>query len=298
MYEIKRAGAKGFGVFAKQLIPRGTRIFSEPPLISLRQDQDASAILTAARSIALRDRAQLLKLSTTISRELSIIRWVHVIYYNLKQTVFNIRDSQEWSLPRLRALREQHRIVSIFRNNAFNLDSLSKFRQAVFNQISRLNHSCVPNAQGNFNDALGVFNVHATRQIEAGEEVTLNYLPEHSTPRALRQTQLQSTYNFTCTCAACSLATVRDQDGEVKRIQIHRDITMYGEEAMKSGNQNQEAELKIVKSLIQLLEDEDVAGREVAALYVLFHPQITSNQFTLILLQVRRSSKTVPKAWE
>jgi hypothetical protein len=272
MYEIKCAGAKGFGVFAKQLIPRGTRIFSEPPLISLRQDQDASAILTAARSIAIRDRVKLLKLSTTISRELSLIRWIHVIYYNLKQTVFDIRNSREWTLPGVRTLKEQHRIVSVFRNNAFNLDSLSKFRQAVFNQISRLNHSCVPNAQGNFKDELGVFNVHATRLIKAGEEVTLNYLPEHSTPRALRQNQLQSTYNFTCSCAACSLSTIQDQDGEAKRIQIHRDIAIYGAEAINSGNENREAELNIVKSLIQLLEDEDVAGREVAALYVCFVP--------------------------
>jgi hypothetical protein len=277
MYEIKRAGAKGLGVFAKQLIPRGTRIFSEPPLISLRQDQDASAILTAARSVSLRDRAELLKLSTTISKELSLIRWIHVIYYNLKKTIRNVGNSRDWSMPGLRTLKEQHMIVSVFRNNAFNLGGLSKFRQAVFNQISRLNHSCVPNAQGNFNDALGVFNVHATRLIQAGEEVTLNYLPEHSAPRALRHSQLQSIYNFTCNCAACKLSTNRDRNAEAKRVQIHRDLAIYGEEVLKSGIKREEAELEIVKSLIQLFEDDDIAGREVAALYVLFHLQMTSN---------------------
>lgn len=267
MYEIKHAGAKGFGVFANQLIPRGTRIFSERPLIALRQDQDASDIILAARLVSRQDQVELLKLSTAISRRLSLIRWVHVVYYSFRQTFLDIRSKLGWTMPSPGSLKKNHKIISIFRNNAFDLGGLSKFRQAVFHQISRLNHSCLPNAQANFDEPLGVFNVHSTREIKSGEELTLNYLPDHSAPRDSRQSRLQGTYNFACACPACDLSIPHSRDGEERRLQIHRDLALYGEEVMQSGIEKPNEELKVVESLIRLLEDDNVAGRELASLY-------------------------------
>jgi hypothetical protein len=266
MYEIKHAGAKGLGVFANQLIPRGTRIFSEPPLFALRQHQDASHILKVSRLLSPGDRAEFLKLSTTISKELSFIRWTHTIWYTIKQTASDIRRRLEWSVPTPRSLKEHQQFISIFRNNAFDFGPLPMVRQAVFKQIARINHSCAPNAQANFSNPLGLFNVHATRPIEAGEEVTISYLSEHGAPRALRQNQLESGYNFECTCPACDLSTSQGRDGEARRIQVHKDIGTYGEQVTLSGVTNLETELKLTMSLIRILEKDDIAGRELATM--------------------------------
>jgi hypothetical protein len=266
MYKIKHAGPKGLGVFAVQLIPRGTRIFSEPPLLALRQHQDASHIFKVSRLLSPNDRREFLKLSTTISAQLSFIRWTHTIWYSLKQAVSDIRRRLDWTFPTPRSLREHQKFISIFRNNAFDLGSKSQVRQAVFKSIARINHSCTPNAQGNFNNLHGLFNVHATRAIAPGEEVTISYLSEHGAPRASRQNQLKSGYNFECICPACDLSTLQGRDGETRRIQVLKDIGTYGEQVTSSGVTDQATELKLTLALIGILEKDGIAGRELATM--------------------------------
>jgi hypothetical protein len=75
MYEIRSAGVKGLGIFAKSFIPRGTRIFSEQPLLAIRQDQDARHICAAFRLLSVEDRRSLMSLSHHATKESSIIRW-------------------------------------------------------------------------------------------------------------------------------------------------------------------------------------------------------------------------------
>ena len=125
MYTIRSAGIKGLGVFANTLIPRGTRIFSERPLLAIRQDQDAGQIFAASRLLSVEDRARLLGLSHHVTKELSLIRWTQALKYTISQTIFallgRIRTSgggvafPDWRLG------DHVHMLSIFRSNAFNL---------------------------------------------------------------------------------------------------------------------------------------------------------------------------------
>ena len=162
--------------------------------------------------------------------------------------------------------REHVTILSIFRNNAFNLGSSSEFQQAVFPRISRINHSCVPNAQGNFHDELGRFNIHATRDIETGEELTLNYLQELGAGREMRQEKLLGGYGFECECPACDLRLETARDGERKRLRMHEELAKYVEGMGSGAVQSLEAELEAVQKFIRLLEGEGIAGRELSTL--------------------------------
>lgn len=91
-------------------------------------------------------------------------------------------------------------------------------RGGVFPLHARLNHSCTPNAYFSFEeeedeeeeDGL-VQVVHAIRDIEAGEEVCTCYVDVLAT-REQRQAILSGQFNFSCSCAACSL------EGEVAKL--------------------------------------------------------------------------------
>lgn len=71
----------------------------------------------------------------------------------------------------------------------------------VYDQISRLNHSCRPNAAYTFYDASFSMGVHAVRDIAAGEEILISYvLLCH--PYEERKAQL-APYGIDCKCDAC-----------------------------------------------------------------------------------------------
>lgn len=90
--------------------------------------------------------------------------------------------------------------------------------------VSRLNHSCVPNADHFYDDKSGCQSVFSTRNIDQGEEITIPYI-DHSQPRRERQAQL-STWKFTCQCPACD---VRHRDSflheqrRMRIIKLHQD---------------------------------------------------------------------------
>ena len=132
----------------------------------------------------------------------------------------------------------------------------------VFHRTSRINHSCVPNAQGNFDDTLSRFNIHATRDIKTDEELTLNYLVERGAERASRQSELLTRYGFACDCPACDMKSARGRAGERRRLQVQKELRAYVED----GAQSPEMRFQITRSFIQLLEGEDIVGRELSTL--------------------------------
>ncbi|PBP19390.1 TPR domain-containing protein [Diplocarpon rosae] len=273
MYEVRHAGSKGLGVFALNLIPRGTRILSEQPLLSLTHDEDSSALYPSARQLPAHARCTLLGLSWHSTRELEVSRWGEAAWYSAKH-VFRARARRNVERqPRGRASIAEHaRVLSIFRSNAFALGGKGKgmgmgmgIRQAVFAGASRINHSCVPNAQGNFHEGLGRFNVHATRDIRRGEELSLNYLPEDGSLRDVRVGRLREGYGFECGCPACDVASARGREGEQKRVRIQALVKEFAVRAME-GQADGEGELWTIMEFIAMLESEGIAGKEVAEL--------------------------------
>jgi hypothetical protein len=265
MYEVRQAGAKGLGVFAKARIPCGTRIFSERPTLAIGLGQGASDIYTASRLLSFADRFKLLQLSSHIASPL--LRWAQILGYTAKQLFLDLKPGPSAVfVPSRRSLREHMTILSIFRTNAFSLEESSKIHQAVFADVARLNHSCVPNAQGNFHDALGCFNVHATRDIAAEEELTINYLPENGYMQEVRQKSLLDGYGFACECPACDLTTPRGKAGEARRGLMKAELGAFAQSVTISGERSAQAELETIQSYIQLYEQEGIAGRELSSM--------------------------------
>lgn len=286
MYEVRAAGVKGLGVFAKQLIPRGTRIFSERALLTIPHGGEgagAGSILESLGLLTLLQRGTLLNLSGGVpGRDVALLRWGQVAWYRTLQAFVTLRSrlgaARARSVPqngiedsKIRnssmALRisEHVQILAIFRSNAFDI---GMDRQAIFPRIARINHSCVPNAQGHFHEGLERLNIHATRDILDGEEVMINYLKETGVAlRTQRQGKLLEGYGFDCDCPACDINSESGRDGERQRVEGLSKLAKYAQEATESGasSQDTEGELAMMMAMVKLFEKQGLTGRGLSS---------------------------------
>ncbi|OAG07188.1 SET domain-containing protein [Paraphaeosphaeria sporulosa] len=280
LYEVRVAANKGLGLFAKNTIPRGTRILAEKPLIALRLGQRPTDVLGYAKRLDLEEKKRLLGLSWHPGNGVKRMgRWVEALCWAVRNRATDGKSARaqgndtgkisatvtERLSELVESLGEAVQILSIFRSNSFNLaaseilssgvqpsstsspktsnppNALKKvignnnlrveeisppsrpaIELALFPSIARINHSCNPNAQANYHPLHQTFNVHATRDIPAGEEVSINYLPEHGQLRAQRVAKLEDGYGFTCNCPVCDLDTKAGQKGEQSRREMQQ----------------------------------------------------------------------------
>ena len=129
-------------------------------------------------------------------------------------------------------------------NNQMGCGSDDDDDSGVFVTMSRINHSCMPNAEHYFSDKDKVKRVFACRDIQAGEEICIAYIDSFTVPTSQRRQQLQARYGINCRCAAClqpELAAQLDRlvelDGAVPQLaQQPRTLHMAiakGEEVIK-----------------------------------------------------------------
>lgn len=103
----------------------------------------------------------------------------------------------------LAGLESEPAIVGRFKVNSFHL----KHEYAIFPTISRINHSCAPNAFYAWNEQLNSprLTVYAIAAIEKDKEITVSYI-DPSSNLEVRQKNL-ALYGFVCDCSVCKPAT-------------------------------------------------------------------------------------------
>jgi len=76
--------------------------------------------------------------------------------------------------------------------------------QVVFASLSMVNHACFPNCIVDGDEGT----LRATRDVAAGEELTVSYLNDGQLlwPRERRRTELQQRWDFNCNCRRCAEA--------------------------------------------------------------------------------------------
>ncbi|OBT60796.1 hypothetical protein VE03_09899 [Pseudogymnoascus sp. 23342-1-I1] len=187
LYAIQDVPGKGKGLVATQYIPMGTRILSEKPILRAPEDQPDGQALRAS----LREQVDAL---TPDQRQTFLS--MHNIYTD---------DSVS-------------KYLSIFRTNAlpFGRDEVGIFLDAC-----RINHACDNNAQKCWNENIKRHTVHALRNIEKGEEITIYYLGVTNN-REARQEALRRKFAFTCACRLCSLPPDQSQESDRRLDEILR----------------------------------------------------------------------------
>lgn len=106
------------------------------------------------------------------------------------------------------------------------MPSNKKDKVGLVPQHCFVNHSCHNNAHRYWNDNIKRHTIHAIRNIEPGEEITIAYV-DSLLGRIGRQQALKKDYDFSCTCKLCSLSPeeVRKSDARLLQIRITEGLT-------------------------------------------------------------------------
>ncbi|KAJ5117644.1 hypothetical protein N7448_011276 [Penicillium atrosanguineum] len=93
--------------------------------------------------------------------------------------------------------------IGIIRTKAFSIED-DGTGGGVFLEASRINHACNYNSHKSWNENIKRHTVHALRDINEGEEISIYYLAAHNSRQA-RQEALRAKSKFSCSCRICSL---------------------------------------------------------------------------------------------
>jgi len=231
LYTIQEIAGKGRGVLAATFISKGTRIICEPPLFRVPRGGSSKERLheTTLKTITglnEEQRQQFLALHNAFSGE---------------------------SGPELGRVR----------TNALPLGS-DAIEGGIFLDSSRINHSCIQNAQNTWNEDLQKLTIHALRDISEGEEITIFYLTDRPNRRA-RHEALLSSFRFTCSCSLCSLPTDERHKSDKNLDEIKRLDELVGN-GMTVISAPLQA-LRNIRKLLALLDNEGIADASIPRAY-------------------------------
>lgn len=248
MYAIQDVPGKGKGLVATRKIVKGTRILSEAPLLTMTP-------LENTESPSNEDRRRLRQTVDGLAQD-------------KRDAFFALRNAFPYG--------SDAEYVGRFRTNALELDFLptvanyeppnygsdsdsedesdeddedseddeDKVDVGIFKDASRINHSCENNAHNNWNEKIKRYTIQALRDIEEGEEITINYISYtfclHT--REERQRKLRKRYAFECHCGLCTLPTAESQEHDSYMMEIR---------------ENKEIILKSIEDILFDLDDDD-----------------------------------------
>ena len=201
MYGLKDVPGKGKGLVAIENIPKGTRILSEQPVITVPERQKDDEWLKS-----------------------HISQQVDRLSEQQRQSFFSMHNLYPYQ-----NVAEQS--LGIIRTNSLPIED-NGFGGGIFLEACRINHACDNNAQKNWNPSIKRHTVHALRDIPKGEEITIYYLGSDST-RAIRQKKLQDKFGFLCSCRLCSLPAEQSEESDRRLQRIDELDDLIGRDGMR-----------------------------------------------------------------
>lgn len=98
----------------------------------------------------------------------------------------------------------------------------------LFENISRINHSCRPNAVFDWDNARFVGTVRALKTLSPGDEVTLNYIDAKNSIKTKdeRLAAIAAWYGFDCACELCSKAAVASNKHRAELMELYQYLTI------------------------------------------------------------------------
>ncbi|KAK7529650.1 uncharacterized protein J3D65DRAFT_174555 [Phyllosticta citribraziliensis] len=213
VYKIQALPGKGVGMLATALIPTGTRLLAETPIMTVQRRDwqydrtQRNAVVSAYLSLP----HPYMQLFDALHHAPSQFQdWHGLIETEYNDAApFGPEDPPpdvpfDGVLSRI----EQSRVMAVFSTNAFGVcpsSSSTNVAAVICAEASRLNHSCTPNIQFTWNENVlgGAITMHALRDILPGEEITASYV-DLLKSFSERKEKLRNGYGFDCDCVVCS----------------------------------------------------------------------------------------------
>lgn len=229
VYELLLTNGKGFVLFATENIPRGTRLLEESPLLLTPPS-------STKQGPSVVDANDLMKKLDSLTPE------QHVIYFdlchdpkaarraNLRARVEMIRSKRDVikrPLSHSRKVGATVKLYAIYQTNAVRLGDDQDSGTGIFPTTSRINHSCKPNLQIHYAPATQKLIGHAVRQINNGEELTINYHSDSCSTQVQRNAIL-APRGFKCQCEVCTGMECATSDSRrLKMFELDEELTAY-----------------------------------------------------------------------
>lgn len=236
------ATTTGLGIIATSPIPRGALIIAESPLLSM------STTFTTF---------------TTQTEELARLSCnVDALPEHDKRAFFSLHNSYGQEFPQ---------ILGILLSNVLPMGGPEHGPAAMpgsgglFPVCSRFNHSCDPSACFSWNTTLSKILVHAVKDIQSGEQITITYLGDIRLTRSIRQRILLEQFQFKCQCDLCTVRyVIEGASSDARRLTI-RTLTLELDSDMAH---NPAVALGKCKRALQLLRTENLEGGWTYQLYL------------------------------
>ncbi|KAG9494754.1 hypothetical protein J7337_013893 [Fusarium musae] len=227
-YVIRPVQGKGQGLFATSKIHKGTRILSEAPIFKIPRDEPDIEVVDHA-----------------------IIRALKILDRDHQRAFFGLHN----------AYGKSHTpFLGIARTNALPLGSEAR-EVGIFLDASRCNHSCQANAQNTWNASIGCLTIHALRDIEEGQEITISYLGRRM-EFAERQVFLKAKFFFDCSCDLCTLSLVQREKSDLRLRKIQ-----FIDDSLGESTSDYDTGLYLAHTLLHLLEEEGICDAGVPRVY-------------------------------
>ncbi|KAF8420512.1 hypothetical protein EV426DRAFT_612584 [Tirmania nivea] len=235
LYQCTAIEQKGYGMIATTAMSPGTLTLAEEPLFSLPSALFSEVVLT-------RTKHPESTLNTIIATAVKALP-------KAKQVAFlELHNSK--TRPGI--------FLGIWQTNAFGLGT-DNDESGIFELASRFNHSCSPNAVHSWNYNTKKLEIHATKVILEGAEITMSYLSfeEIIQSCAMRRTMLQGRYGFICSCHACA------SPGNAKSVARRTELAMLDGELARgsfSPGMNAARAMKNLRRMLELFPQENLEG--------------------------------------
>jgi hypothetical protein len=234
LYAIQPIPGKGLGLITTKKIPKGTRILSELPLFKITDDTSDARILANRVGIALRDLDE--------AKQRAFLDLNNVFGLDIGP------------------------LLGIALSNLMPLGNAPE--RGIFLDAARINHSCRPNAHKSWNANIGRITVHAVRDIEQGEEITISYL-DKTIEYAKRQSVLRTQFNFDCRCSLCLAPPPQraESDAWVEKIRMAEDLPVHKWYLGGSPGLDYEGALLIVRGWLYFCKKEGLYDARISSAY-------------------------------
>lgn len=225
------------GLFATQKIEAGTRVISEQPLFTLPAPGDQVPQLMAAyENLDKSDQESIWNLRPAAAEASDTLMSLRFLTDKLAMDLQNImckleadRTAEEKATiaemqPKFHRAMDVYRVAARWHANKCSLLDLPLEQRndlpngmpitGLFMRRAHIRHSCVPNCFASYDSNLGRMNVHVTRDIAPGEELTCSSFADNMYyNNAEERREELIPWGLTCDCEAC--------DEKHPRFEIH-----------------------------------------------------------------------------
>ncbi|OJD18272.1 hypothetical protein AJ78_01711 [Emergomyces pasteurianus Ep9510] len=231
LYTIKAIPGRGLGCFATSKIPRGTRILLEEPLFTV------PSMATNLQSV-----------------EKSFLKDLKSLSKEQQHMFFSLHNAHKGSCSP---------VIGTIKTNAMPFGARGA-EGAIFPHAARINHSCKPNSQNTWNRNLEKLTIHAFKDIEEGEEITIAYV-DGTELFDRRQECFEEGFGFRCDCEVCAVPAEESRRRDRRLEEIARLDNVLGDGRRMMSNPADC--LQDAYTLFRMLTDEGITGSRIARVY-------------------------------